>query len=83
MRMLSDEMRIVLQEVINKRRPGLKHLLTYVENMQPFDNKDVDALCSELARELCESGLKDNDQPNKRGKILYKLIGYVNQLLKD
>jgi hypothetical protein len=81
--MLSDEMRIVLQEVITKRRPELKHLLPYIENLQPFDNKDVDALCSELASELCESGLKDNDLPNKRGKILYKLISCVNQLLKD
>lgn len=76
-------MRKVLQEVVQKRRPELKHLLPYVENMQPFDNKDVDALCSELASELCETGLKDNDQPNKRGKILYNLISYVNQLLKD
>ena len=83
MRMLSDEMRKVLQEVIKKRRPELKRLLPYVESMQPFDNNDVHAICLELTRELCETGLKDNDQPNKRGKILYKLIGYVNSLLKD
>ncbi|MBN2456339.1 MAG: hypothetical protein JXB29_07390 [Sedimentisphaerales bacterium] len=80
---LSNKMREILEEVIDKRRPELKRLLPYVESMQPFDNKDVDALCSELTRELCETGFKKDNQPNERGKILYKLTGYVNQLLKE
>ena len=76
-------MRRILEEVIEKRKPELKQLLPYVVNKQPFENKDVDALCSELASELCETGFEEDSKPNKRGKILYKLIGYINQLLKD
>jgi len=79
----SDEMQIILEEVIEKRKPELKRLLPYVVNRQPFENKDVADLCSELTNELCETGFKEISKPNKRGKILYKLIGYVNQLLKD
>jgi len=80
---LSQEMLKVLEEVIEKRKPELKRLLPYVENEQPFENEDVIALCLELTHELCEYGFDEKNRPNRRGKVLYKLISYVNQLLKD
>lgn len=80
---LSEKMLKLLKEVIDKRNPKLKFLLPSIQAMEPIENELVDALCSELAAELCESGFDASNQPNKQGKILYKLISYVNQLLKE
>jgi len=80
---LSEEMLKLVKEVIDKRNPKLKSLLPSIQAMEPIENKDVIALCWELTQELLETGFKENNQPNRRGKILYKLTGYVNQLLKE
>ena len=75
----TPEMDFLLQEIIRKKNPMY---LEIIETPEALTSEQINIICSELAEELCESGLEKNDEPNERGKIIYDLISYINQFHK-
>jgi hypothetical protein len=76
---ITSEMESVLKEIIKQRIPEYSNAISKPEIMT---SDQINTICSELADELCESGLDKNDTPNERGEIIYKLISYINQYHK-
>ena len=76
---LTEDMLKVLNEVIEKRCPEFRHLFDKPK-MVNLSDEQIDRICSSLSDELCESGLQENSEPNKRGLMLDDLIGYINQM---
>lgn len=71
---LSTELRGLLREAVKKRNP---RLLNLVEELDDIDltNVERDELRDVVADEFMETGLQDDDQPNRRGLLLEDLIG--------
>lgn len=74
-----EDLRQLLLEVIAARRPDLLSILV----TEPPGELD-DALRSELrialGEELCETGLRVDDEPNERGLLLESLIDVLGHL---
>ncbi|MCV4732524.1 hypothetical protein OFB80_32045, partial [Escherichia coli] len=75
---LNEKLRKLLAEVVEKRRPNMRHLVT--SGMIEVSDSELDELFDIVGDEFCETGLEKNDEPNKRGLLLEDLIG---QLRKD
>lgn len=71
---LTTPLRELLTEVINKRCPHLIGLLTHPQDAQLTDS-ERDVLREAVADEFVETGLREDDEPNKRGLLLEDLIG--------
>ena len=76
---LTEDVFELLNEVIEKRCPEFKGLFKKHETIE-LNEDQVNRICLCLSDELCESGLKEDSEPNKRGLMLDDLIGYINQL---
>jgi hypothetical protein len=76
---LNSEMERLLIEVIEKRRPELlKRIPPY--RAIDFTEEERDLVIESLADELTATGLKENDEPNDRGRRLDDLIGVLTML---
>jgi hypothetical protein len=66
----------ILESVIVRRIPSLLPLL---RSESPIDLSEQQAieLSQALTDELCESGLKVNSEPNRRGNMIEELIDIV------
>ena len=71
---LSQELEKLLAQVISKRNPDLIRLLENVNDLE-LDDLQRDELREAVADEFIETGLEENDEPNKRGLLLEDLIG--------
>lgn len=71
---LSKEMFDLLLDVIQRREPRLLGLPFFSQERGLTDEERED-LREVLADELCEVGLKANDEPNKYGLLIDDLIG--------
>lgn len=71
---LTEEMEKLLAEVIRKRNP---QLISLVEDVNDIELTDLqrDELREAVADEFVQTGLEENDEPNKRGLLLEDLIG--------
>ncbi|MGH9908104.1 MAG: hypothetical protein ACRD8U_21240 [Pyrinomonadaceae bacterium] len=66
-------MRELLTEVISKRAPHLLGLLAQPHGS--LTDSQRDELREIVADEFVETGLRENDEPNKRGLLLEEIIG--------
>lgn len=71
---LTQEQERLLAEVIGKRNPRLTRLVDDVNDIELTDSQR-DELREAVADEFIETGLEENDEPNKRGFLLEDLIG--------
>ena len=71
---LSQEQEKLLAEVVSKRNPQLTSLVEDVNEIELTDSQR-DELREAVADEFIETGLEENDEPNKRGLLLEDLIG--------
>ena len=71
---LSQEQEKLLAEVVSKRNPQLTSLVEEVNDIELTDSQR-DELREAVADEFIETGLEENDEPNKRGLLLEDLIG--------
>jgi hypothetical protein len=73
---LSPKMEELLTEVISKRRPDLISLLASPQDTELSDSQ-IDELREAVADEFCETGLREDDEPNERGLLLEDIIGRI------
>jgi len=64
-----------LQEVIAKRKPELQSL-----KLEP---SLIEELCDIVMDEFCETGLKDDDEPNNRGLKLEDLVDELRRFSRE
>ncbi|HEX6903868.1 MAG TPA: hypothetical protein VF789_29425 [Thermoanaerobaculia bacterium] len=64
----------LLRAVISRREPRLLKIVETLEKA-PLTDEQREMLREVLADELCESGLRDDDEPNELGTRLDDLIG--------
>ena len=72
--MLTTEEAELLREVVWRREPSLLRLLEVI-GRTPLTTVQREALREILADELCETGLRADDEPNERGLKIDDLIG--------
>lgn len=72
---LSPKMIELLMEAVSKHRPDLVGLFTS-QNIELNDSQR-DELRQALTDELCETGFREDDEPNERGRLLEDLIDYL------
>jgi hypothetical protein len=75
---LSTQMAELLSEVIKKRCPHLTSLLDSPRHIELTDSQR-DELQEAVGDEFLETGLEENDEPNKRGLLLEDLIGRLRR----
>jgi hypothetical protein len=76
---LSQEMRKLLGEIVCSRRPDLLGLLDLSTDTKLTEEQREDLRLA-VADELLETGLQENDEPNKRGLLLDELISRLGHL---
>lgn len=73
---LSPRMRELLMEVVGKHRPHLVSLLTSLQTIE-LNESQRDELRQVVTDELCETGFREDDEPNARGRLLEDLIDHL------
>ena len=76
---LPKEMADVLREVVQNQRPDL---LTILDSPADFEltEQQRDDLRQAVTDEFCQTGLKENDEPNQRGLLLEEIIDRLGHL---
>jgi hypothetical protein len=75
---LPDELRPLFEEVVRKYHPELLDSVLSARAVQ-LTVKDRSEMRLSLGRELCETGLNKDDEPNKRGLRIEKLIDWLGR----
>ena len=73
---LSEELRPLLEEVVRKHNRELAALVLAGE-FGRLNAKDYEEIRLSLGKELCETGLGEDDEPNKRGHEIESLIDWI------
>ena len=76
---LPQAMADVLREVVQDHRPDLLTILESRENIE-LTEQQRDDLRQAVTDEFCQTGLKENDEPNQRGLLLEKIIDRLGHL---
>ena len=71
-------LRALLMEVVRKRHPDLAAIVETDVNAVSVDDRLE--LRESLADELCDTGLRDDDEPNDRGHQIESLIDLLGRL---
>lgn len=72
-RPLTRDRRRLLTDLVVRRAPQLETVLAKMDQLALTDD-DRDALRDVVIGELCDRGLKPNDEPNEYGLVLDALI---------
>lgn len=78
-KILRPEDLALLRSTIQKQQPELLPLLDLL-GVQPLTEDQREALREALADELVETGLRDDSEPNARGRHLDDIIGRLRRL---
>lgn len=78
-RPLAPDRRKVLAGLLSRRAPQLTALLVKVDELA-LTNDDRDVLRDVIIAELCDHGLKPNDEPNEYGLALEALLDDLGHL---
>ena len=78
-RPLSNENMSLLTEVISERRPELLPLLGQLGTV-PLTDEQRENLREAIGIEFCETGLREDSEPNERGLALESLIDLLGHL---
>ena len=70
---------VLLRSTFQKQQPGLLPLLDLL-GAQPLTEDQREALREALADELIETGLRDDSEPDERGRPLDDIIGRLGRL---
>ena len=73
---LPEELRPLLEEVVRKRNRELAALVLSGE-FGRLSARDYGEIRLSLGKELCETGLDQDDEPNRRGHEIETLIDWV------
>ena len=76
---LPPNMAVLLSEAVTKHRPDLTDLLSVLPN-EELSEDQREELRQAVADELCETGFREDDEPNRRGLILEELIDRLGHL---
>ena len=76
---LSQAMADVLREVIQNHRPDLLTILDSPVDVE-LTEQQRDDLRQAVTDEFCQTGLKENDEPNQRGLLLEEIIDRLGHL---
>jgi hypothetical protein len=76
---LPAEMSALLSEVLWKRNPSMMGIVASFQNVGLTDDQREE-LRQTLTDELIETGLCEDDEPNKRGLLLEELIDKLGHL---
>ena len=76
---LPQAMADVLREVVQDHRPDLLTILESRENIE-LTEQQRDDLRQAVTDEFCQTGLKENDEPNQRGLLLEEIIDRLGRL---
>jgi hypothetical protein len=78
---LPEELRPLLEEVVRRRNRELAALVLSGE-FRRLNAKDYSEIRLSLGKELCETGLGEDDEPNKRGHEIESLIDWVGARIR-
>ena len=78
---LPEELRPLLEEVVRKRNRELAALVLSGE-LGRLSAKDYGEIRLSLGKELCETGLDQDDEPNERGREIEHLIDWVGARIR-
>ena len=78
---LPEEVRPLLEEVVRKRNRELAALVLSGE-FGRLSARDYGEIRLSLGKELCETGLDQDDEPNKRGLEIESLIDWVGARIR-
>lgn len=76
-RRLSPSQQALLKEVLGKKSEQLRD--SVLDLSQP-PSALIGAICEILLEEFCETGLREDDEPNERGIALEALIDQLRRL---
>ena len=76
---LKRESEELLKAVLAKRRPELLDLVDSQSEAE-VDDVQLDELRLIVTDEFCETGLREDDEPNSRGLLLENLIDELGRL---
>lgn len=75
--MLTQPQQQLLEEVVNKRQPGLMYLLD-PSYLKKLSEDEIEELREVIPEELVDSGVNDDaSEINKQGILLDELIGLI------
>jgi hypothetical protein len=78
---LPEQLRPLLEEVVRKRNRELAALVLSGE-FGRLNTRDYEEIRLPLGKELCETGLGEDDEPNKRGHEIESLIDWVGARIR-
>jgi hypothetical protein len=78
---LPEELRPLLEEVVRKRNRELAALVLTGE-LGRLSARDYGEIRLSLGKELCETGLDQDEEPNKRGHEIEDLIDWVGARIR-
>jgi hypothetical protein len=73
---LPEGLRPLLEEVVRKRNRELAALVLSGE-FGRLNTRDYEEIRLSLGKELCETGVGEDDEPNKRGHEIESLIDWI------
>lgn len=76
---LHPQLAKLLSEVVKKRSPHLMGLLTIAQDVR-LNESQRDELRQAITDELCDTGFREDDEPNARGLLLEDLIDRLGSL---
>jgi len=78
---LPEELRPLLEEVVRKHNRDLAAIVLSGEFAR-LSTRDNEEIRLSLGRELCETGLGEDDEPNKRGHEIESLIDWIGARIR-
>jgi hypothetical protein len=73
---LDEALRRLLEDVMSRRTPRLRHLAGSLDPSRAAD-AELDDVCQALTDEFVEAGFGPDGEPNDRGRLLERLIDEV------